>query len=127
MKPASSLFAKILAWFFLNMIVVAATLAVFIFLSAATVSLYAIFDQQGTDRLRTAGLLIAHDLGQMPRKKWPEVLARHAAIHRVDFMILLEDGSRFSSTDGEPSRTGNGKGQGYLATQTAKGSIPTAP
>ncbi len=98
MKPASSLFAKILAWFFLNMIVVAATLAVF-FVFQPQLSLYAIFDQQGTESLRTAGLLIAHDLGQMPRAKWADGLARHAAIHRVDFTLVLEDGSRFSSTD----------------------------
>ena len=98
MKPASSLFAKILAWFFLNMIVVAAALAAFIVFQPH-VSLYAIFDQQVTNRLRTAGLLIAHDLSQTPAAKWPDVLARHAAIHRVDFMIVLEDGSRFSSSD----------------------------
>ena len=59
MKPAMPLFAKILAWFFLNMILVAAALAIFIFFQSHE-SLYAIFDQQGTDRLRTAGLLIAH-------------------------------------------------------------------
>ena len=100
MKPASSLFAKILSWFFLNMILVAAFLAVFIVFQPH-VSLHAIFDLQGTDRLRTAGLLIAHDLSQTPKAKWPEVLARHAAIHRVDFTIVLEDGSRFSSTDVE--------------------------
>ena len=100
MKPASSLFAKILSWFFLNMILVAAFLAVFIVFQPH-VSLHAIFDLQGTDRLRTAGLLIAHDLSQTPKAKWPEVLARHAAIYRVDFTIVLEDGSRFSSTDVE--------------------------
>ena len=100
MRPASSLFAKILAWFFLNMILVAVTLATF-FVFQPQMSLYAIFDQQGTERLRTAGLLIAHDLGQMPRAKWADGLARHAVIHRVDFTLVLEDGSRFSSTDGE--------------------------
>lgn len=100
MRPASSLFAKILSWFFLNMIVVAATLAVF-FVFQPQLSLYAIFDQQGTERLRTTGLLIAHDLGQIPRTQWADILARHAAIHRVDFTLVLEDGSRFSSADGE--------------------------
>lgn len=100
MKPASSLFAKILSWFFLNMILVAAFLAVFIVFQPHA-NLHAIFDLQGTDRLRTAGLLIAHDLSQTPKVKWPEVLARHAAIYRVDFTIVLEDGSRFSSTDVE--------------------------
>ena len=100
MKPVSSLFAKILSWFFLNMILVAAALAVF-FVFQPQLSLYAIFDQQGTERLRTAGLLIAHDLGQMPKAQWADILARHAAIHRVDFTIVLEDGSHLSSTDGE--------------------------
>jgi two-component system sensor histidine kinase CpxA len=48
MKPASSLFAKILSWFFLNMILVAAALAAFVVFQPG-VSLYAIFDQQGTE------------------------------------------------------------------------------
>jgi len=99
MKPVSSLFAKILSWFFLNMILVAAALAVF-FALQPHVNLHAIFGQQGTDRLRTAGMLIAHDLSQTPQAKWSDVLARHAEIHRVDFTIVFQDESRFSSTDG---------------------------
>ncbi|MDY6838908.1 MAG: HAMP domain-containing sensor histidine kinase [Thermodesulfobacteriota bacterium] len=98
MKPASSLFTKILFWFFLNMILVAATLAVF-FAFQPHVDLHAIFGQQGTHRLQTAGMLISHDLSQTPRANWPEVLARHAAIHQVDFALVLADGPRFSSKD----------------------------
>jgi two-component system sensor histidine kinase CpxA len=123
MKPGLSLFAKILAWFFLNMIVVVVTLAIF-FVFQPQLNLYAIFDQQGTDRLRTAGLLIAHDLGQMPRKQWAEVLARHAAIHRVDFMILLEDGSRFSSTAGEIPEPVMAKVGDTLRRRPPKGPFP---
>jgi two-component system sensor histidine kinase CpxA len=98
MKLTSSLFAKILSWFFLNLILVAAALAVF-FAFQSHVNLHAIFGQQGRDRMQTAGMLIAHDLSQMPRVKWPDILARHAAVHRVDFTLVLENGSRFSSTD----------------------------
>ena len=123
MKPASSLFAKILSWFFLNMILVAAALAVFIVFQP-DVSLYAIFDQQGTDRLRTAGLLIAHDLSQTPQAKWPEVLARPAAIHRVDFTIVLEDGSRFSSTDGELPEPVMAKARDALRRRPPRGPFP---
>ncbi len=123
MKPASSLFAKILSWFFLNMILVAVTLAVF-FIFQPKLSLYAIFDQQGADRLRTAGLLIAHDLGQIPRAKWSDGLARHAEIHQVDFTLVLEDGSRFSSTDGELPEPVRKRVRDALRRKPPKGSFP---
>jgi two-component system sensor histidine kinase CpxA len=96
MKPLSSLFAKILSWFFLNLIVVAAALAVF-FAFQPQVNLHAIFGDQGSNRLRTAGMLISHDLNQATRANWSDVLSRHAEIHQVDFMLVFEDGSRFSS------------------------------
>ncbi|MDX2451538.1 HAMP domain-containing sensor histidine kinase, partial [Desulfosarcina sp.] len=110
-------------WFFLNMILVAAALAVFIVFQP-DVSLYAIFDQQGTDRLRTAGLLIAHDLSQTPKAKWPDVLTRHAAIHRVDFTIVLEDGSRFSSTNGELPEPVMAQARDALRRRPPKGPFP---
>lgn len=98
MKPVSSLFAKILCWFFLNLALVAAALAVF-FAFQPQVNLYTIFGQQGSNRLRSAGMLLSHDLNQTPRANWSGVLARHAAIHGVGFALVLEDGSRFFSTD----------------------------
>jgi two-component system sensor histidine kinase CpxA len=98
MKPASSLFAKILAWFFLNLILVAAAFGAF-FAFQPHVNLHAIFGQQGADRLRSAGMLIYHDINMAPRTNWKAILARHAEIHRVDFMLVLEDGTCFSSTE----------------------------
>ena len=97
-KPVSSLFAKTLSWFFLNLILVITALVVF-FAFQPQMNLHEIFGQQGSNRLRSAGMLIAHDLNQMPLANWSDVLARHATIHRIDFMIVLEDGSHFSSTD----------------------------
>ena len=98
MKPVSSLLAKILSWFFLNLILVAIALVVF-FAFQPYVNLRAIFGQQERDRLKTASILIGHDLRQTSRDKWSDVLTRHAEIHGVDFMIVHADGSRFSSTD----------------------------
>ena len=100
MKPASSLFAKILSWFFLNMILVAAVLTVF-FAFQPQINLHAIFGRQLTDRLRTAGMLIAHELNQMPQADWHDILTRYATIHHVDFTLVIEDGSRFSSIKGD--------------------------
>ncbi len=100
MTPALPLFARILSWFFLNMILVAAALAAF-FAFQPHVNLHALFGREGTNRLRTAGLLIVHDLGQTSRDQWSAVLARHARIHDVDFVMVLADGSRFASISGD--------------------------
>jgi two-component system sensor histidine kinase CpxA len=97
-RPVSSLLAKILCWFFLNLILVAAALAVF-FALQPQVNLHAIFGQEGSNRLRTTGMLISHDLHQTSRANWSKGLARHATIHKVDFVLVLEDGSRFASKD----------------------------
>jgi two-component system sensor histidine kinase CpxA len=98
MKPLSSLFAKIMFWFFLNLLLVVVALAVF-FAVQPQVSLYAIFGQQGNNRLRTAGMLIVHDLNQAVQTDWTGVLSRHAKIHQVDFAVVLEDGRCFFSTE----------------------------
>ena len=89
---------KILCWFFLNLVLVIAALAVF-FAFQPQVNLHAIFGQEGSNRLRTTGMLISHDLHQTPRSSWFEVLVRHATIHKVDFILVLEDGSRIASKD----------------------------
>jgi len=100
MKLRSSLFAKILGWFFLNLVLVAVALSVF-FTFQPQINLHRIFGEQAKSRLQTAGRLMVHDLGKAPQEQWPEVLARHAEIHRVDFAIVFDDGALFSSTDGD--------------------------
>jgi len=98
MKPFSSLFSKILLWFFMNLALVAAVLVVF-FAFGSQIDLHAIFGQQASDRLRTAGRLISHELNQVPTANWSEVLARHAEIYQVDFALLLKGGSKSLSKD----------------------------
>ena len=94
MKLPSSLFAKIIAWFFLNLLLLAAVLAVF-FAVQLRMDLDEFFGHQGADRLRTAGLLLTHDLEQAPPDEWADVLARHSQIHGVDFLIVLPNGLVF--------------------------------
>ena len=90
MKPTSSLFAKIVSWLFLNLILVVTVLAVF-FAFQPYVDLNSIFGRQSADRLRIAGMLIVHDLNRMPRADWFGILTRHAAIQRVDFALVLPE------------------------------------
>jgi two-component system sensor histidine kinase CpxA len=96
MKPFSSLFSKILLWFFMNLALVAAVLVVFIAFGSQ-IDLHAIFGQQASDRLRTSGRLISRELNQVPTDDWSHVLARHAEIDQVDFALLLKGGFQFLS------------------------------
>ena len=96
MRPASSLFARILAWFFLNIILVALVLGLF-FVFQSKMDLLTILGQQGANRLQTAGMLIAHDLTRLPESDWSAILARHATVHQVEFTLVLENGRYFSS------------------------------
>lgn len=100
MKPFSSLFSKILLWFFMNLALVAAVLVVF-FAFQSQIDLHAVFGRQASDRLQTAGRLISHELNQVPTAKWSDVLARHAEIHQVDFAFLLKGGLQSLSKDME--------------------------
>jgi two-component system sensor histidine kinase CpxA len=94
-KAARSLFATILGWLFLNLLLLAAALAVF-FAVQLKMNLHEFFGHQGADRLRAAGMLIVHDLEQTPPDEWPEALKRHGQIHGVDFLLLLREGLVFS-------------------------------
>ncbi|CAK8725089.1 histidine kinase [Candidatus Electrothrix laxa] len=96
-KPTSTLFAKILSWFFLNLLLVLAALTLF-FAFQPQVDLHDFFGQQGSDRLRSAGMLIAHDLNQAQPEEWAEILARHGAIHGVDFVLILKNKIFFPPT-----------------------------
>ena len=98
MKPTSSLFAKILSWFFLNLILVAGVLAVF-FAFQPQMNLHALFGRQGAHRLHAAAMLIAHDLNQTPQADWSRALTIHATSHKVDFVLVCEDGTSFASTE----------------------------
>ncbi len=95
MKAARSLFAKILGWLFLNLLLLAAVLAVF-FAVQLKMNLHEFFGHQGADRLRAAGMLLVHDLEQSPPDEWPETLERHGQIHGVDFLLLLREGLVFA-------------------------------
>jgi len=92
----SSLFAKILCWFFLNLFLVAAAVGVF-FAFQPQLNLHALLGQQGWHRLRGAAALIVHDLYNAPRSTWSHILARHARVHQVDFILSFEDGTSFMS------------------------------
>ena len=102
-KPFPSLFTKILAWFFLNLILSAALVTLF-FSFQPQVNFYTIFGQQISQRLRSAGMLISHDLNKTPKKNWYQILTRHQETQQMNFALVLADGSCFSDTSGKPPK-----------------------
>ncbi len=96
MNPFTSLFAKIIGWFFLNIVlVIILVLAVCIFQFHVDFSSFV--GRRAANSLRTAGLLISQDLRSTVKEKWAETLSNHARIHGVDFVLMLQDGARYSS------------------------------
>ena len=96
MKIFSSLFAKILLWLFMNLVLVSLALIIFFSLQSQ-LDWHTFLGRQASDRMRIAGRLIAHDLHQTPRDHWLQVLARHGEICQVDFVVIFEDGGRVES------------------------------
>ena len=123
MRLTSSLFTKILSWFLLNLILVMTALVIF-FTFQSHVNLHAIFGQLITDRLRTAGMLISHDLNLVPQTKWPDVLARHAEIHQIDFAVILPDESNFFSKGGDLPETVIKRARETLRRRPPPGELP---
>lgn len=119
MKPALPLFTKILLWFFLNLMVVAAALAIF-FAFQPHVDPRTIFGHGVSDRFRSAGMLIAHDLKNSPKENRSDLLARHAAIHHVDFTVVFKDGTSVSSVDTPVPRTVVAKAEAMLRQLSAQ-------
>lgn len=91
MRPFSSLFTKILLWFFINLALVSAVLIAFFSLESR-IDLNTFLGLQTFDRMRIVGSLIAHDLNEGPKISWSSVLAKYSKIYQVNFVLLL--GSR---------------------------------
>ncbi len=90
MKPHRTLFAKVLFWFFTNLVVVAVVLFGFFHLQFRV-------DPQslltgGADRVQTLGLVLARELMATPREKWTAVLESYSSLYNADFVLLGWDG-----------------------------------
>lgn len=100
LKPVSFLFLKIAGWFFLNLAILAAGLGLFFFFDPQ-LKVQTFFRQQIFNRLKTAGILIGHDLRQTSMGGWEDVLKRHAKVHNVDFVLVIENGPHYRSYTGD--------------------------
>jgi two-component system sensor histidine kinase CpxA len=91
MKPHQSLFARILLWFFLNLVLLAVILFGFFNLQFR-LGPQSPFAGSAEDRLPIIGHLLSRELSDAAPAKWNEILERYSAAYRVDFVLLARDG-----------------------------------
>lgn len=84
------LYGKILAWFFLNLVVVAAVFA-FLFDAQFHFNLDWLFAAGARDRLEALRDLIVGELEVTPPDDWQEVMQRYSEAHRVRFALFDDE------------------------------------
>ena len=91
MNIQNSLFAKILAWFFVNLILVGMMIWMVYKFQIGPASP---FLGQSEDRIRSAAIAISGDLVDTPRIEWSEVLREHEDRFGNQVKFHLLDGSQ---------------------------------
>ena len=90
MRVRLPLYGKILGWFFLNLVVVAAVF-VALFNAQFHFNLDWFFATGARERVEAVRDLIVADLDAAPPDDWPEVLRRYSAAHHLQFSLFDED------------------------------------
>ncbi len=92
MKTRFPLYAKILLWFFLNMLLLALAGVAF-FAAQFRVGPEFLLTGPGGDRLRAMGEVIGGELSAMPRENWNAVLGRFAKAYQMKMAAYRMDGA----------------------------------
>jgi two-component system sensor histidine kinase CpxA len=91
MKIKFPLYAKILFWFFLNVLVLC---VVFFFVARVQLrfGLDSLIAGRAGDRIQAITRLISAELRERPRSEWDSVLARFSEVYALDFYVFRNDG-----------------------------------
>jgi two-component system sensor histidine kinase CpxA len=91
------LYAKILLWFFLNLVVLA--LAFYLVVKVQLrVGLDSLLAGRAGDRLQAVAEVISAELGERPRNDWEEVLERFSKAYHVQFFLFRNDGVQLAGS-----------------------------
>lgn len=91
MRPRFPLYARILLWFFLNLLVVGVVLAI-AFGAQFRLGLDWIMAGETADRIEAVSYLIATEFSERPRSEWTSVLERFGSAYGVGFLAFDHDG-----------------------------------
>jgi two-component system sensor histidine kinase CpxA len=97
MKTRFPLYAKILFWFFLNVLLLVAT---FYFVGRAQLrfGLDSLVAGQAGQRIQAVTKLITAELRENPREKWDDVLEHFGEAYSLEFFIFRHDGIQMAGT-----------------------------
>src|SRR5438874_1853687 len=98
MKIRVPLYAKILLWFFVNLVVLGAAFGALSHFQFHF-GLNSLITGSAGARIDATGELIGAELRHSPRKNWNEILARFSDAYHVNFFLFGYDGSQAA---GEP-------------------------
>jgi two-component system sensor histidine kinase CpxA len=90
MRPWLSLYVKILLWFFLNLVVLAAVFTL-LFNAQFSLNLDWLLASGARERIEAVRDLIVGELNVTSPAEWPQVVERYSEAHRVRFALLDED------------------------------------
>jgi two-component system sensor histidine kinase CpxA len=91
MKVRFPLYAKILLWFFLNLLIVGVGFLIFF---NVEVGFNSAIERQAHDRLRPIEQLIMSELGPSPRSEWEDILKRFSSAYGVQFVLFRNNGDQ---------------------------------
>jgi two-component system sensor histidine kinase CpxA len=89
------LYGKILAWFFLNLLLVAGAFVLVVRLQLRG-GVDTLLAGQAGERLRAIGQIILEELHERPRSEWNGILARFGTAHRAEFFLFDNDGPQLA-------------------------------
>jgi len=98
---AFPLSAKIVLWFFLNLVFVA-VVAAFVVQGQFRFGLDSLLAGRAGERLQAMGELVLSDLNSHPQDEWSGILKRFADAYQVQIAAVRGDGSRIAGTIIEP-------------------------
>src|SRR5438105_3555028 len=93
--------AKILACFFLNLLLLA-VVAAFVAQGQFRFGLDSLLAGRSGERLQTMSELVVSDLNKSRRAEWPDILKRFADAYHVQLAAVLNDGTRLAGTIMDP-------------------------
>jgi two-component system sensor histidine kinase CpxA len=93
---------QILGWFFLNMVVAGCVVAALFHAQSAPI-LNALIAGDGGERLEAIGSELGERLGQLPRTRWPELMASVSKRYHASFALVRRDGDPLAGSIPQPS------------------------
>jgi len=92
MKLRLPLFAQVLAWFFLNLAMLAGVLYL-VFHVQLRLGLDSLLAGRAGERLRAVSEVIVSELRDKPTAQWGEILSNFSRAYRVEFYVFRNDGT----------------------------------